>query len=59
MRSLRNLGIPINEYHEMLQDSASSHLYGFEDLGVTDDILYLEEEGGLLLSLMPVYYIMI
>ncbi|MDI1351771.1 MAG: RNA polymerase sigma factor FliA, partial [bacterium] len=26
------LGLPINEYHEMLQDSASGHLYGFEDL---------------------------
>lgn len=40
------LGLPINEYHEMLQDSASSHLYGFEDLGVTDDMLH-GEEGGL------------
>lgn len=41
------LGLPINEYHEMLQDSASSHLYGFEDLGVTDDMLH-GEEGGLI-----------
>ena len=38
------LGLPIDEYHEMLQDSASSHLYGFEDLGVTDDVLQIE--GG-------------
>ncbi|WP_298627938.1 RNA polymerase sigma factor FliA [uncultured Legionella sp.] len=38
------LGLPINEYHEMLQDSVSSHLYGFEDLGVTDDMLH--SEGG-------------
>ncbi|MDR3502708.1 MAG: RNA polymerase sigma factor FliA [Legionella sp.] len=37
------LGIPLNEYHEMLQDSASSHLYGFEDLGVTDDVLQGED----------------
>lgn len=37
------LGISLNEYHEMLQDSASSHLYGFEDLGVTDDALKGEE----------------
>ncbi len=41
------LGLPLNEYHDMLQDSASSHLYGFEDLGVTDDVLR-GEEGGLL-----------
>jgi RNA polymerase sigma factor for flagellar operon FliA len=33
------LDIPILEYHEMLQDSAGSHLYGFDDLGVTDDVL--------------------
>lgn len=33
------LNLPLNEYHEMLQDSASSHLYGFDDLGVTDDVL--------------------
>lgn len=41
------LGLPISEYHEMLQDSVSSHLYGFDDLGVTDDVLH-GEEGGLL-----------
>ncbi|HHT0592362.1 TPA: RNA polymerase sigma factor FliA [Legionella anisa] len=33
------LEISIAEYHEMLQDSVGSHLYGFEDLGVTDDAL--------------------
>ncbi|HHF7373244.1 RNA polymerase sigma factor FliA [Legionella bozemanae] len=37
------LEISIAEYHEMLQDSVSSHLYGFEDLGVTDDALQVEE----------------
>lgn len=37
------LNLSLNEYHEMLQDSASSHLYGFEDLGVTDDALKGEE----------------
>lgn len=36
------LGIPLNDYNEMLHDSASSHLYGFDDLGVTDDLL----QGG-------------
>lgn len=39
------LDLPINEYHEMLQDSASSHLYGFDDLGVTDDVLCVEGGG--------------
>lgn len=42
----QELGLAINEYHEMLQDSASSHLYGFDDLGVTDDVLYTEGGGA-------------
>ncbi|CDZ78567.1 Sigma-F factor [Legionella massiliensis] len=33
------LNISLDEYHEMLKDSAGSQLYGFDDLGVTDDIL--------------------
>ncbi|MDR3441888.1 MAG: RNA polymerase sigma factor FliA [Legionella sp.] len=37
------LGLELNEYHGMLSDSASSHLYGFDDLGVTDDALQGEE----------------
>ncbi|MCE0723422.1 MULTISPECIES: RNA polymerase sigma factor FliA [Legionella] len=37
------LEISIAEYHEMLQDSISSHLYGFDDLGVTDDALQVGE----------------
>lgn len=40
------LGASLEEYHEMLQDSVSSHLYGFEDLGVTDDVLKGEEGTG-------------
>ncbi|MGL5741250.1 MAG: RNA polymerase sigma factor FliA [Legionella sp.] len=40
------LGVSLEEYHEMLQDSVSSHLYGFEDLGVTDDALQVEEMGA-------------
>lgn len=36
------LGISITEYQSMLTDSVGSHLYGFEDLGVTDDQLYHE-----------------
>jgi RNA polymerase sigma factor for flagellar operon FliA len=35
----RELNISMQEYHAMLQDSAGSHLYGFDDLGVTDDVL--------------------
>lgn len=37
------LEVSLAEYHEMLQDSVSSHLYGFDDLGVTDDALQGEE----------------
>ncbi|WP_242601962.1 RNA polymerase sigma factor FliA [Legionella yabuuchiae] len=33
------LGVGLKEYHDMLNDSAGGHLYGFEDLGVTDDVL--------------------
>ncbi|RUR08340.1 RNA polymerase sigma factor FliA [Legionella sp. km772] len=38
------LDISITEYHEMLQDSAGSHLYGFDDLGVTDDVLHGDDD---------------
>ncbi len=33
------LNISLHEYHEMLNDSNGAHLYGFEDLGMTDDVL--------------------
>ena len=33
------LDISLKEYHGMLTDSAGGHLYGFDDLGVTDDVL--------------------
>lgn len=39
------LGIKLEEYHGMLNDSASAHLYGFDDLGVTDDVLMDEDHG--------------
>jgi RNA polymerase sigma factor for flagellar operon FliA len=39
------LGISLAEYHEMLSDSNGAHLYGFEDLGVTDDVLKDETLG--------------
>ena len=38
------LALPLDDYHDMLQDCASSHLYAFDDLGVTDDVL--QGEGG-------------
>jgi RNA polymerase sigma factor FliA len=40
------LGISLNDYNDMLSDSACSHLYGFEDLGIEDDALK-GEQGGL------------
>ena len=33
------LGLNLNDYHLLLNDSAGAHLYGFDDLGVTDDLL--------------------
>ena len=39
------LGVSLTEYHDMLSDSACTHLYGFDDLGVTDDILKDEALG--------------
>ena len=39
------LGVSLTEYHEMLNDSACTHLYGFDDLGVTDDVLKDEALG--------------
>ena len=41
----QELGVSLEEYHGMLNDSASAHLYGFDDLGVTDDILIGEDQG--------------
>ena len=33
------LGIGLPEYHDMLNDSNGAHLFGFDDLGITDDML--------------------
>lgn len=33
------LGLDLNEFYELLKDSASSQLQGFDDLGVTEDTL--------------------
>ncbi len=33
------LGISLQDYHSMLNDSNGAHLYGFEDLGLTEDML--------------------
>lgn len=40
------LQISLKEYQQMLQDSAGGHIYGFEDLGVTEDVLKSETGGG-------------
>ena len=39
------LGVGLSEYHEILNDSAGVHLYGFDDVGVTDDIMKDEALG--------------
>lgn len=33
------LNLSLDAYHELLKDSSGSQLYGFDDLGVTDDVL--------------------
>ncbi|STX29487.1 flagellar biosynthesis sigma factor FliA [Legionella beliardensis] len=33
------LNVSLDDYYDMLKDAAGSQLYGFEDLGVTDDML--------------------
>lgn len=35
----QELGLGLREYHDLLADANGAHLYGFEDLGVTDDML--------------------
>lgn len=39
------LNISLSDYHDMLNDSNGAHLFGFDDLGVTDDILKDEALG--------------
>lgn len=39
------LHLSLEEYYEMLKESAGSQLHGFDDLGVTDDIMKGEGEG--------------
>ena len=41
----QELGLALGEYHEMLNDAASAHLYGFDDIGVTDNDLVDETVG--------------
>lgn len=36
------LGISLEEYYHLLHDATGAHLYGFDDLGVTDDVLTSE-----------------
>ncbi len=37
------LGVGLKEYAQMLHDANGAHVYGFDDLGVTDDSLKSEE----------------
>lgn len=39
------LGLSLAQYYEMLNDANGAHLLGFEDLGVTDDVLKDESQG--------------
>lgn len=39
------LGISLEEYHLILQDSNGAHLYGFDDVGVTDDVMKGDGSG--------------
>lgn len=36
------LGVSMKDYHIMLKEVSSTHLYGFEDLGVTDDLMVFD-----------------
>lgn len=42
----KELNVDLEEYQHMLQDSACSQIYGFEDLGVTEDVLKGDAGGG-------------
>ena len=37
------LHMELEEYYALLQDAAGSHLYGFDDLGVTEDVIKGEQ----------------
>jgi len=41
------LGVSLEEYHHILNDATGAHLYGFDDLGVTDDVLKNEGAAAL------------
>lgn len=41
----KELDISLAEYHEMLADVNGAHLYGFDDLGVTDDVLKVDTDA--------------
>ena len=42
-----DLGISLSDYHLMLKDTTGNTLYGFEDLGMTDDLLISEKSNAL------------
>ncbi len=40
------LGVSLDEYHQMLMDSNGAHLYGFDDIGITEDVLVGDEPSS-------------
>ncbi|MFY7697693.1 MAG: RNA polymerase sigma factor FliA [Legionella sp.] len=38
------IGVSLNEYHEMLSDSACAHICTFEELGVSDDTVVISHD---------------
>ncbi len=42
----KELGVSLTEYHDMLKDVNGAHLYGFDDLGVTDDVLKVDSDAA-------------
>ncbi len=42
----QEMGLDLKDYHELLADTNGAHLYGFDDLGVTDDMLRDDMHGA-------------
>lgn len=40
------LGVEVDKYHQMLVDSASSQLIGFDDIGVPEDVITMAGDDG-------------
>lgn len=42
----KELGLPLDEYHDLLKDAVGGVLYGFDDVGVNDDLLTEANKSG-------------